>query len=146
MKVVNQIRLLGEELTDEKVVEKFLVSVPKRFEAKISSLEDSKDFSQLTLTEVINAFQVQDKKRAKRLEESVEGAFHIEEESPQKFQLVQAKYDMKLAINQTISRKFAKAKEATKGSKLLWQKRKRKQKKTCLLLLVMQQMNKSKLS
>lgn len=58
MKVVNQIRLLGEELTDEKVVEKFLVSVPKRFEAKISSLEDSKDFSQLTLTEVINAFQV----------------------------------------------------------------------------------------
>lgn len=42
MKVVNQIRLLGEELTNERVVEKFLVSVPKRFEAKISSLKTLK--------------------------------------------------------------------------------------------------------
>ena len=45
MRIVNQVRLLGEDLTDKRIVEKVLVSVPKRFEAKISSFEDSKDLS-----------------------------------------------------------------------------------------------------
>lgn len=33
---MNQIRLLGEELSDKRIMEKALVSLPKRFEAKIS--------------------------------------------------------------------------------------------------------------
>ena len=57
MKVVNQIRLLGEELNDKRVVEKVLVSLPKNFESKISSLEDSRDLSQITLSKLINALQ-----------------------------------------------------------------------------------------
>ncbi|XP_031278895.1 uncharacterized protein LOC116137347 [Pistacia vera] len=43
MNVVNKIRLMGEEMTDKRIVEKVLVSLPERFESKISSLEDSKD-------------------------------------------------------------------------------------------------------
>ncbi|TXG47842.1 hypothetical protein EZV62_027136 [Acer yangbiense] len=77
MKVVNQIRLLGEELTERRIVEKVLISVPERFESKVSSLEDSKDISQLTLTEVINALQAFEQRRAIRLKETktTEGAF-----------------------------------------------------------------------
>ncbi|XP_021677807.1 uncharacterized protein LOC110662940 [Hevea brasiliensis] len=41
MFVVNKIRMLGEDLPDKRVVEKVLVSLPDRFEPKISSLEDS---------------------------------------------------------------------------------------------------------
>ena len=47
-KVVTQIRLLGEELSDQRVVEKILVCLPERFESKISSLEENKDFSKIT--------------------------------------------------------------------------------------------------
>ncbi|XP_031253182.1 uncharacterized protein LOC116111124 [Pistacia vera] len=43
MGVVNKIRLLGVELIDRRVVEKVLVSLPERFESKISSLKDSRD-------------------------------------------------------------------------------------------------------
>lgn len=43
LRVLNKIRLLGEELTNKKVVEKVLSSLPKRLEIKISSLEDSRD-------------------------------------------------------------------------------------------------------
>ncbi|TXG52474.1 hypothetical protein EZV62_021643 [Acer yangbiense] len=68
MKVVNQIRLLGEELTERIIVEKVLVSVPKIFESKVSSLEDSEDISQLTLIEVINALQAFEQMRAIRFE------------------------------------------------------------------------------
>src|ERR1044072_5046924 len=35
MKIVNQIRLMGEELSDQRVVEKMLISLPERFESKM---------------------------------------------------------------------------------------------------------------
>ena len=38
--IVNNIRLLGEEFTDKRIVEKVLVTHPERFESKISSLEE----------------------------------------------------------------------------------------------------------
>ena len=57
MEVVNKIWLLGEDLTDQRVVEKVLVSLPERFESKISSLEDSKDLTKISLVELVHAFQ-----------------------------------------------------------------------------------------
>jgi len=39
--VVNKICLLREDLSDRRIVEKVLVHLPERFEAKISSLEKS---------------------------------------------------------------------------------------------------------
>ena len=41
IKVVNQIRLMGEELLEKIFVEKVTVTLLERFEAKISSLEDT---------------------------------------------------------------------------------------------------------
>jgi hypothetical protein len=38
--VVNQMRLLYKAFADHKVVEKIMVSVPQKFEAKISAIED----------------------------------------------------------------------------------------------------------
>ena len=70
MKVANQIRMLGEELTERRIVEKVLVSVPERFKAKRSFLEYSKYLTKLTLTELVNALQAQEHKRAMRVEES----------------------------------------------------------------------------
>ncbi|KAJ7958452.1 Retrovirus-related Pol polyprotein from transposon TNT 1-94 [Quillaja saponaria] len=75
LKVVNQIRLLGEELTDKRTVEKVLVSLPERFEAKISFLEDFKDLSQISLAELVNALQASKQRRSLRMEENTEGVF-----------------------------------------------------------------------
>ncbi|XP_022743976.1 uncharacterized protein LOC111294939 [Durio zibethinus] len=75
MKIVNKIRLLGEELSDKRIVEKVLVSLPERFESKISSLEDSNDLTKITLAELFNALQAQEQRRAIRQEDSTEGAF-----------------------------------------------------------------------
>ncbi|XP_071900906.1 uncharacterized protein [Coffea arabica] len=75
LNVVNKIRLIGEQLPDSRVVEKVLVSLSERFEAKIFSLEDSMDVSQMTLPELINALEAQEQRRAIRTEEVIEGAF-----------------------------------------------------------------------
>jgi len=48
-KIVNQMRLLGEEMQESRVVEKVLVSLPEKFENKICSLEESKDFTTMSL-------------------------------------------------------------------------------------------------
>jgi len=47
-KLVNQVRLLGEDFPDSRVVQKVLVSLPKKFEHKICSLEDLKYFSEMS--------------------------------------------------------------------------------------------------
>ncbi|XP_060668182.1 uncharacterized protein LOC132799733 [Ziziphus jujuba] len=75
MKVVNQIRILGEELSDRRVVEKVLVSLPEKFEANISSLEESRDLNQISLSELVNALQATEQRRSIRQEEALESAF-----------------------------------------------------------------------
>ncbi|WRX15993.1 hypothetical protein QQP08_008480 [Theobroma cacao] len=52
MKFVNQLKLLGEEMSNHGIVNKLIVSLPKKFKAKISSLKDSKDLSQLSVIEL----------------------------------------------------------------------------------------------
>nr|KYP40336.1 Retrovirus-related Pol polyprotein from transposon TNT 1-94 [Cajanus cajan] len=76
MDVVNQMRLLGEtSFTDQKVVEKIMVSVPERFEAKISAIEESCDLQTLTITELTSKLHAQEQRVSIRSDEAVEGAF-----------------------------------------------------------------------
>ncbi|KAL0294478.1 UNVERIFIED_CONTAM: hypothetical protein Sradi_6885900 [Sesamum radiatum] len=71
MEVVNRIRLMGEHLPEKIIVEKVLVTPPERFEAKISSLEDTWNLSQLTLQELANALQAVEQRKAFREEENL---------------------------------------------------------------------------
>ena len=75
MKVVSQVRLLREKLSERRIMEKVLVSLLEKFESKISFLEDFKDLSKLILAEVINALQAQEQRTSYRQEESNEIAF-----------------------------------------------------------------------
>ena len=77
MNIVNKIRLLGVEMSDNRIVEKVIVSLPERFEAKISSLEDSKDLTQITLIELVHTLQAQEQRRLLRLEDANEGAMLV---------------------------------------------------------------------
>ena len=77
MNVVNQIRLLGDEFPESRIVEKVLVTLPERFESKISLLENSKDLLKLSLSELANALQGVEQRRALRQEEASECAFRV---------------------------------------------------------------------
>lgn len=61
--VVNKMRLIGEHLPDSKIAEKLLkcVSLPERFEAKLSSLIDLEYISELALFELINSLPAKNK-------------------------------------------------------------------------------------
>lgn len=48
--------------------------MPEKFEASISTLEDTKDLTQITLVEILNALQAHEQIRAMRQEGGAEGA------------------------------------------------------------------------
>ncbi|XP_049379839.1 uncharacterized protein LOC125844576 [Solanum stenotomum] len=75
-KLEKEIRLLGEDFKDNRIVEKILLTIPERFESKISALEESKDLSTISLVELISALQAQEQRRAFRQDKIVEGIFY----------------------------------------------------------------------
>ncbi|KAJ6732982.1 ZINC FINGER CCHC-TYPE-RELATED [Salix koriyanagi] len=75
MNVVNQMRLLGETFEDHKIVEKLMMSVPEKFEAKISAIEESCDLQHLTIAELISKLHIQEQRVQMRDDEVMEGAF-----------------------------------------------------------------------
>jgi hypothetical protein len=50
--IVNSIRALGEEIKDKIIVQKVLRSLPMRYDAKVSTLEDREDLDKLTMDEL----------------------------------------------------------------------------------------------
>ncbi|XP_014511430.1 uncharacterized protein LOC106770117 [Vigna radiata var. radiata] len=74
LNIANIVRLLGFEFKDSRIVEKILVTVPERFGATITTLENTKDFSKITLTELLNFLQAQEQRRAMREEGFIEEA------------------------------------------------------------------------
>ncbi|KAA3458763.1 pleiotropic drug resistance protein 3-like [Gossypium australe] len=72
---MNNIRLFGDQFSESRIVEEVISTLPEKYEAKISSLEDSRDLSSISLTELINALYTQEQRRASRQEKHHEGAF-----------------------------------------------------------------------
>ncbi|XP_019248676.1 PREDICTED: uncharacterized protein LOC109227940 [Nicotiana attenuata] len=81
LSIVNKVRMLGKNLPDSRVVEKILVTLSEKFEPTIASLENTKDLSQITLAEVLNALQAQEQRRLMREEGTVEGALQAKLQS-----------------------------------------------------------------
>jgi hypothetical protein len=54
--VVNSIKVAGEEIEYKLIVKKILRSLPMRFDAKISSIEDSSDLDTLTIDQLHGIF------------------------------------------------------------------------------------------
>ncbi|KAL3754481.1 hypothetical protein ACJRO7_001680 [Eucalyptus globulus] len=72
--IAKKIRVLGTDLKDERLVQKILVSLPEKFEATITSLENTIDLADIKLAELLNALQAQEHRRLMRREEFVKGA------------------------------------------------------------------------
>jgi len=77
LNIASQVRLLGSSLLESRIVQKILVTIPEKFEATITSLENTKDMSKITLSEMLNALQAQEQRRAMRQEDDVEGALFV---------------------------------------------------------------------
>ena len=58
--IVNSAFNLGEIIPEPKIVRKVLRSLPERFHAKITAIEESKDIDQIPLTKLVGNLQTYD--------------------------------------------------------------------------------------
>ncbi|XP_017441004.1 uncharacterized protein LOC108346434 [Vigna angularis] len=72
--IAKKVHLLGTEIPDSRIVQTILVTIPKRYEATFTSLENSKDLSTITLVELLTALQAPKQRRLVREEGHIEGA------------------------------------------------------------------------
>ncbi|OMO51785.1 Integrase, catalytic core [Corchorus capsularis] len=61
----------------ERIVMKLVDTLPAKYEAKLSSLEDTRDMSTVSLYEIVNALQAFEQRQAARDQDSIEGAFSV---------------------------------------------------------------------
>ncbi|EPS68088.1 hypothetical protein M569_06685 [Genlisea aurea] len=64
--LVNQMRLLGDNVTDQRIVEKISVTVSSHFDSTITSLEAVTNFSALSVSDLISALESMEVRRAIR--------------------------------------------------------------------------------
>ncbi|KAE8687773.1 aspartate and glycine-rich protein-like [Hibiscus syriacus] len=74
LSIANRVRLPGSSLADSRIMEKILVTLPEKFEATVTTLENTKDLSMIPLAEHLSALQAQEQRRAMRQEGTIEGA------------------------------------------------------------------------
>ena len=55
LSIAYKVRLLDFDLPNLSIVEKILITVPEKFETTITTLENTKDLSKITLAELLNA-------------------------------------------------------------------------------------------
>ena len=58
LSIVNNVRLFGTDFSNSRIVQKILVTIPKKFKVTILSLKNLKDLSNIILTELLNELQV----------------------------------------------------------------------------------------
>jgi hypothetical protein len=74
MGIVNQIRLIGEAITDQCIVEKVLKTLPKKFEMVVTAILESKDLSHFSIDELIDSLVTHETK-LHLTDESIANAF-----------------------------------------------------------------------
>lgn len=74
----NQLRLHGEEKSDYQMVQKILISLPEKFDSIVGVLEQTKDLTVLSVTELIGTLKAHEKRISIREEGSTEKAFYGE--------------------------------------------------------------------
>ena len=57
------------------IVQKILVTLPEKYETTISYLENSKDLSTISLTELLHSLEAVEQRRLMKQGDTVEGAF-----------------------------------------------------------------------
>ncbi|XP_058008790.1 uncharacterized protein LOC110632040 isoform X1 [Hevea brasiliensis] len=75
VKVVNEMKIYGENISDQMIVDNVLASIPNKFEPRIAAIEESKDLSKLSINELIGSLQAQEQIFNLKFEKSTEGAF-----------------------------------------------------------------------
>nr|KYP34452.1 hypothetical protein KK1_044596 [Cajanus cajan] len=70
--IVNQMRAYGKNILDKKIVEKILISVPHKYDPIVTTIEQTKDLSTLSITELMGSLEAYEQRLNRHDEDSTE--------------------------------------------------------------------------
>ena len=73
--IVSQMRAYGETILDKKIVEKILISIPQKYDAITTTIEQTKDLTTLPVTQLMGSLEAYEQRLKRHEEDSVENAF-----------------------------------------------------------------------
>ena len=76
VEVVNQMRTYGEDISDQKVVEKILISLTDKYDYIVIAIEESKDISTLSIQQLMSSLESHEERKLQREGNLIEDAFH----------------------------------------------------------------------
>jgi len=83
--IVSQMSAYGETILDKKIVEKILISIPKKYDAIATVIEQTKDLSTLSVTQLMGSLEAYEQRLKRHEEDSVENAFQSKLKVEEKF-------------------------------------------------------------
>ena len=72
--IVNQMKTLGENMPNQKVVEKILISLPEKFDPIVTTIEQFKDISTMSVQELLGSLKIHEKRFIRHNEKFIESA------------------------------------------------------------------------
>ncbi|XP_078166504.1 uncharacterized protein LOC144561415 [Carex rostrata] len=76
IEIINQMRKYGKDISDQKVVEKILISLTDKYDYIITAIEKSKYLSTLSIQQLMSSFESHEERKLQREVNLVEDAFH----------------------------------------------------------------------
>ena len=73
--VVNQMKTYGDPISDQRVVEKILISLPERYDSIVSVIEQTKDLETLVVEDLMGTIKTFEQRMNMRGEKPLESAF-----------------------------------------------------------------------
>ncbi|KAG6419902.1 hypothetical protein SASPL_116414 [Salvia splendens] len=75
IELTNQMRVYGEEISDQRMIEKILICLPKRFNAIVAVIEQTKDISKMSIYELMGSLKSYEERLLRQSEKPIESAF-----------------------------------------------------------------------
>jgi len=72
--IVSQMRAYGETILDKKIIEKILISIPQKYDAIATAIEQTKDSATLSVTQLMGSLEAYERRLKRHEEDSVENA------------------------------------------------------------------------
>ncbi|KAK3018020.1 hypothetical protein RJ639_004740 [Escallonia herrerae] len=87
LELINQMKTHGEDISDRRIVEKTLISLPEKFDPIIAVIEETKNLSTLSVQEAMASLKPYEQRMARHTEKAVESAFqskHVSSKSQER--------------------------------------------------------------
>ncbi|XP_047163745.1 uncharacterized protein LOC124833332 [Vigna umbellata] len=73
--IVSQVRAYGENIIDKKIFEKIVISIPQKYDAIATAIEQTKDLATLSVIQLMGSLEAYEQRLKRHKEDSVENAF-----------------------------------------------------------------------